>query len=115
MATGFLLLNIDKYNGSASTALGPKMGMEATSLSRLLKSMEEKGLIYREKHPNDGRSVLIKLTEFGLAKRETSKQSVLQFNNTVKKELTEDELASFFKVTSVINHLIANKMIFKKT
>lgn len=113
MATGFLLLNIDKKTGSASTSLGPKMGMEATSLSRLLKSMENKGLIYREKNPHDGRSVLIKLTEFGLAKRETSKQSVLQFNNTVKNELTEEEIATFFKVTSTINSLIADKKIFK--
>jgi DNA-binding MarR family transcriptional regulator len=34
--------------------------MEATSL---LKSMEEKGLIIRKKNPDDGRGVLIYLTE----------------------------------------------------
>jgi DNA-binding MarR family transcriptional regulator len=42
------------------------MGMEATSLTRTLKSMEEKGLI-RKKNPDDGRGVLIYLTE--LAKK----------------------------------------------
>ncbi len=47
MATGFTLLSIDPENGTPSTSLGPKMGMEATSLSRTLKSMEEKGLIER--------------------------------------------------------------------
>ncbi len=112
MATIFLLLTIDKHTGSASTSLGPKMGMEATSLSRLLKSMEEKGLIYREKNPNDGRSVLIKLTDFGKEKRETSKQSVLQFNNTVKQKLSKEEVAVFFKVTATINNLVVNKKIF---
>ena len=40
MATGFTLISIDPEQGSPSTALGPKMGMEATSLSRILKSME---------------------------------------------------------------------------
>ena len=38
MATGFILLNIDPENGTPSTSLGPKMGMEATSLSRTLKN-----------------------------------------------------------------------------
>jgi hypothetical protein len=41
MATGFALLSIDKEGGTPSTSLGP--GMEATSLTRTLKSMEEKG------------------------------------------------------------------------
>ena len=53
MAVGFILLNIDIENGTPSTALGPKMGMESTSLSRILKNMEEKELIYRKPNPND--------------------------------------------------------------
>ena len=42
MAMAFVLLNIDKENGTPSTSLGPLMGMEPTSLSRILKNMEEK-------------------------------------------------------------------------
>ena len=37
-----LYLSIDPKKGTPSTSLGPKMGMEATSLSRTLKSLEEK-------------------------------------------------------------------------
>lgn len=48
MSTGFALLSIDPEKGTPSTSLGPKMGMEATSLSRTLKTMEEKGLIIRQ-------------------------------------------------------------------
>lgn len=113
MAMAFVLLNIDKEHGTPSTALGPQMGMEPTSLSRILKSMEEKGAIYREKNPDDGRSVLIKLTEFGLAKRKASKQHVIQFNETVKNELTSEQIESFFEVTKIINKLIAEKSIFE--
>ena len=40
MAVGFALLSIDPLKGTPSTSLGPKMGMEATSLSRTIKSME---------------------------------------------------------------------------
>ena len=64
MATGFALLSIDA-EGTPSTTLGPKMGMEPTSLSRLLNTMEERDLIYRTQNPNDGRSILIHLTPFG--------------------------------------------------
>ena len=60
MATAFVLLNIDTEKGTPSTALGPLMGMEPTSLSRILKNMEDKGAIYREKNPDDGRRVIVK-------------------------------------------------------
>lgn len=112
MATGFLLLNIDLEKGTPSTALGPQMGMESTSLSRLLKKMEERGLIFREKNPNDGRSVLIKLTDFGKEKRETSKQSVVQFNDMVKNSISEEKLQSFFEVTETIHELVSKKLVF---
>ena len=112
MATGFLLLNIDFEKGTPSTALGPKMGMEPTSLSRLIKKMEEKGLIYREKNPKDGRGVLIKLTDFGIEKRETSKQSVLQFNDMVKENVSDFKLEHFFEVTETIQELVSKKLIF---
>jgi len=113
MSMAFVLLNIDKENGTPSTALGPKMGMEPTSLSRILKSMEGKGAIYREKNPEDGRGVLIKLTDFGLEKRKASKEHVIQFNETVKNNIDSEKLKNFFEVTQTINKLIAEKAIFE--
>lgn len=113
MAMAFVLLTIDKVNGTPSTSLGPLMGMEPTSLSRLLKSMEEKGAICREKNPDDGRSVIIKLTDYGLEMRKFSKNHVYQFNNVVREYVSENELDSFFKVMNVINKLIAEKKIFE--
>ena len=115
MATAFVLLNIDKEKGTPSTALGPLMGMEPTSLSRILKNMEDKGAISREKNPEDGRSVLIKLTAYGKEMRKVSKGHVIQFNETVITNVTEEDLDGFFKVTSIINKLIADKEIYKET
>ncbi|MCV6630372.1 MAG: MarR family transcriptional regulator [Flavobacteriaceae bacterium] len=112
MATGFTLLSIDPKAGTPSTALGPKMGMEATSLSRILKSMEERGLIERKANPKDGRGVLIHLTPFGLEKREDAKTVVLRFNEVVNGEVTEKDLQGFFKVIGVINQLITEKQIY---
>ena len=74
MSIGFTLLSIDKEGGTPSTTLGPKMGMEATSITRTLKTLEKKRLIYRKPNPNDGRGVLIFLTETGKQKKRIIKK-----------------------------------------
>ena len=101
MATGFALLSIDP-EGTPSTTLGPKMGMEPTSLSRLLNSMEERKLIYRSQNPNDGRSILVHLTPFGIDKREDSKQVVLHFNSEIEKKLSPKRIKHFFETLNCI-------------
>ncbi|MGB0980873.1 MAG: MarR family winged helix-turn-helix transcriptional regulator [Winogradskyella sp.] len=114
MATGFALLSIDPENGTPSTSLGPKMGMESTSLSRTLKTMEDKGLIVRKPNPEDGRGVLIYLTDFGIEKRNYSKQQVLIFNDVIKENVSSIQLEHFFKVTEIINSKISNKQIYNQ-
>ena len=112
MATGFALLSIDPEDGTPSTSLGPKMGMEATSLSRILKTMEEKGLIIRKKNPSDGRSVLIYLTDFGKEMRDYSKRVVLRFDEAVKENVSEKDLKTFMEVANTILELISEKKIY---
>jgi len=115
MATGFTLLSIDPEKGTPSTALGPKMGMEATSLSRILKRMEKKGLIDRHPNPEDGRGVIIKLTAFGIEKRNYSKDRVLTFNDKIKNNISEEKLKHFYEVSDVILEMVSNKKIYTKT
>lgn len=111
MAVGFALLNIDK-EGTPSTALAPKLGMEPTSLTRTLKSMEEKGLIVRKKNPKDGRGMIIHLTKLGLQKRQLSKQTVLRFDEVIKQNITEEKLIVFKEVSQTIQELIHAKEIY---
>ena len=112
MSIGFTLLSIDKEGGTPSTTLGPKMGMEATSITRTLKTLEEKRLIYRKPNPNDGRGVLIFLTETGKQKRELSKNTVIKFNEMIKNNVTPEKLQNFMEVSEVINDLISERKIF---
>lgn len=114
MALGFALLSIDKEEGTPSTYISNRMGMEPTSLTRTLKTMEEKGLIIRKKNPIDGRGVLIYLTALGKEKRELSKSTVLRFNDFIKKEIPEEKLKSFFEVTEIIQEMILDKKIFNE-
>jgi DNA-binding MarR family transcriptional regulator len=112
MAIGFALLSIEKEDGTPSTEISSRMGMEATSLTRTLKTLEEKGLIIRKKNPNDGRGVLIYLTEFGKQMRAQSKETVMQFNDTIRKNISEEKLQNFMEVADIINELISEKKIF---
>ena len=112
MATGFALLSIDPLHGTASTAIAPKMGMEATSLSRTLKTLEEKKLIERVPNPDDGRSVLLKLTPLGLEKRDLSKSLVLQFNKQIEDRVGVKKLEAFKEVSETIIELIQSKKIY---
>ncbi|WP_335976591.1 MarR family winged helix-turn-helix transcriptional regulator [Gaetbulibacter jejuensis] len=114
MATGFTLLSIDPEKGTPSTSLGPKMGMEATSLSRILKTMETRGLIERKPNPEDGRGVLIHLTEFGREKRAYSREKVLTFNEAIRENITQEKINHFYEVAELINDMILNKKIYKQ-
>lgn len=104
-ATGFVLLNIHSEHGTPATKIAPLMGMEARSLTRTLKTMEEKGLISRVPDTVDKRSVRIFLTELGKQKKEISRETVLNFNNRVQEQIAPQKLRTFFAVINEINTL----------
>lgn len=105
ISIGFILLNIDK-EGTPSTQLGPKMGMEPTSLSRTLKTMEEKGLIRRQSDLQDKRKVLIFLTQEGIDKRRIAKHVVLDFNERLVSNIPKGKLKTFFEVAERLDTTI---------
>ncbi len=105
-AIGFVLININSKEGTPATKIAPLIGLETRSLTRMLKTMEEKGLIYKKADPVDKRSVRMFLTEEGKRKKEISVQSVMRFNEQVRAALSEEELASFFGVISKIQKVI---------
>ena len=110
---GFTLLSIDPKKGTPSTLIGPIMGVEANSLSRLLKKMEAKKLIKRKTNPDDGRGVIILLTKEGLKKRDITKNKVLKFNRLIKDNITKEELNIFLKTTNTIKNLSSENTVFK--
>jgi len=111
---GFVLLNIHAENGTSATKIAPLMGLESRSLTRMLKAMEEKKLIYREPDPVDKRSVRIFLTPLGKTKREVSRRTVLQFNQAVREEISMEKLDVFFEVLQSINQIIDRNNIYEK-
>lgn len=101
-STGFVLLNIDIENGSPATKIAPMLGMEARSLTRMLKSLEASGLIYKKQDKEDKRSVRIYLTEAGLEKRRFSRDAVIFFNQRIRERVSDEQLDSFFHTMNTI-------------
>ncbi len=109
MSIGFILLIVDK-DGTASTQLGPRMGMEPTSLSRTLKTMEKKGYIYREVDKSDKRKVLIFLTPEGIELRKRVKEVVVDFNEKLLQTIPEHKLAVFFEIMNLIDEHVEDEL-----
>ena len=115
MAIGFVLLNIDVEEGTPATKIAPLMGLEARSLTRLLKTLEEKGAIYRQVDAVDKRCVRIYLTEEGKKGREQAKETVVRFNEIVREEIPSEKLETFFEVIQSINKILEKNNIYEKS
>lgn len=110
---GFVLLNIDQEKGTPATKIAPLLGLETRSLTRILRSMEEKGLIYKQADSVDKRSVRIFLTPLGLEKKEVSRQTVRHFNLKMRERIPQSQLEVFFKVATQITGMIEGKTLFE--
>jgi DNA-binding MarR family transcriptional regulator len=109
ISVGYILLMIEK-EGTPSTQLGPKMGMEPTSLSRTLKSMEDDGLIRREIDKIDKRKVFIFLTEKGIEKRRISRDVVLDFDDRLIAKIPKSKLKAYFEVMQFVEEFIDKEL-----
>lgn len=115
MSMGYCLLNINSDEGTPATKIAPLMGLEARSLTRLLKTMEEKGLIYREADPRDKRLVKILLTAEGKKKKEKARESVVKFNESVMAVVPKSKLNVFFEVSQeIIKTIERTNLLYEK-
>jgi DNA-binding MarR family transcriptional regulator len=100
----YILVNIDK-EGTPVTKIASRLGMEPTSLSRILKKMEEQNYIYKEPDNKDKRIIKIFLTASGVEKRKLVKEIVINFNEKLFNNITNKDLKTFYNVIETINAL----------
>ena len=104
-AIGYMLININDEEGTAVSEIASLLGIKATSLSRMLKNMEESGLIYREVSNADKRSVSVKLTQLGKEKKQLAKGVVRNFNEYLDEHFTKKEKQQFINLLIKLNEL----------
>lgn len=112
-AMAHFLLNVDSQEGSFGINIAPHLGMESTSLSRLVTSLEQKKLIQRLPDKEDKRKTKIKLTAKGKAQKELAKNVVRSFNQLAEAKIGKKRLDEFFKTIDDIIELAEqrNKLI----
>lgn len=106
MAIGYVLLNIDVEKGTPATKIAPSIGMEPRSLTRMLKTLEDKKWIYRETDTEDKRFVKVFLTEEGKKKRQFAREGVIMFNKRLQEIIPAEKMAVFFEVIKEINKIV---------
>ncbi len=111
MSLGMIILNIDLIEGTPSTRLGPRMGMEATSLSRSLNKLEKLGVIKRKSDPKDKRRSVIHLTKIGIDWRKVAKDVVIDFNKSIQSHFNKEEMDIFFEILKKINKIVDDKRL----
>ena len=111
MSIGFILFLIED-EGTPSTYLGPRMGMEPTSLSRTLKKMEDTQLIIRKPDIKDGRMVRVYLTKEGTEKRNIARKIVHEFNAKIHQAVPPRKMSTFLSVMSTIDDLLDYEFTF---
>lgn len=102
VSIAFILLTLNDKKGTLVTRIAPRMGMEPNSLSRILKSMEKKGLIYRKKDKKDKRKVYICLTDYGLKMQKDALDAVFSLENSIHETVTPEKMEIFFEVINKI-------------
>lgn len=102
VSSAFVLLAINEEDGTPVTQIAPRIGMEPNSLSRVLKSMEEKGFIYRKKDHADKRMAYVCLTDLGKEKREIALRAVFKLEKVLVNKIDEEKLKAFFEVAGQI-------------
>ncbi len=113
IAIGHFLLNIDSDEGAYASDIAPKLGMESTSLSRIIKALEDEKLIIRKADKEDKRKVKIILTQKGKENKELAKNIVRNFNTEIESKLGRNKIEEFLKTMNDIISLAEerNKLI----
>lgn len=105
MAIGYVLLNIDR-KGTPATKIAPALGLEPRSLTRMLKSLEEKNWIRREIDGDDKRIVKVFLTEEGKKKRDLARRGVIEFNTMIQNAVPSEQLKACYETINSISKLV---------
>ena len=104
-SVGYLLINIHEEEGTTVSEVASLLGLKSTSLSRMLNNLERDGLIYRQSHQTDKRSVKVFLTDLGKEKRHLARVVVRKFNDYLNHNFAETDKEHLIESLKKINKL----------
>jgi DNA-binding MarR family transcriptional regulator len=79
--------------------------VQPPSMTKILAGLEGRGLVSRERHPTDGRQVVISITEAGLALVAEERHARNAWLSTALAQLSADELVLLERVRPLLDKL----------
>ncbi|MFM7587358.1 MAG: MarR family winged helix-turn-helix transcriptional regulator, partial [Bacteroidota bacterium] len=87
-------------------------GMEASSMTRILRSMEKRGWIVRSRqNEQDRREVKLVLTREGQAARQIARDYVRKFNRQVQELVSDQDLQAFYRVSDAVHRVVQQTLV----
>jgi DNA-binding MarR family transcriptional regulator len=90
------------------TDLAQLEGLAQPTMTLLVKQLEQRGWVERERHVEDGRAVLISLTEEGRSALEELRRQVGEVLSKYVADLTDEQLAALETATDAMDSLIGS-------
>lgn len=100
-ARGRLLPYID-IDGTRSIDLARRIGVTKQAVARMVKDLEDEGLLYRDADEADGRASLVRFTEAGLQYLTLMHKCILEIEHEYERLVGQDELAAVRKALAAI-------------
>ena len=89
------LLVLWEEDGQSVSALGERLFLDSGTLTPLLKKLEQRGLVRRERSREDERVVLVRLTDEGRALKEQAREIPMKVGGCI--QLSPEEALSLYQ------------------
>ncbi len=97
-----VLTSLVVHGNSTPSELISYTDSSSAHVAKILRNLASKGEINRMKDSNDGRSVIISITEKGQKQVKEIYDSIIEYMTAILTQLQEDDTASLLKVTDRI-------------
>lgn len=91
-----------EQDGLTQKELSARVGVETASSTTILAELEKLGFVTRERSPEDGRAIVVRLTERGLQLRPRLLDAASRVNLQARAELDDDALAQIYASLNLI-------------
>ncbi|HEV7628027.1 MAG TPA: MarR family transcriptional regulator [Streptomyces sp.] len=100
----YLLLNrLDQIGPMGVKALASGMGIDSSTVTRQVAPLVDAGLVTRTTHPEDGRAVVLKLSQLGSARLEQVRSSRRELMALLTEEWSDEEREVFCALLTRFN------------
>ena len=105
-ATWFLLTMLIEEDGTSQGEVSQRFEVDPSRITRLAQRLEGEGLLRRRRDPKDNRVVRLHATEEGRRLIESLQERRERFEERIRQEFAQEELAEFRRALGVVSRLM---------